>query len=319
MTPLISLAALRTFVEVARLRSFKDAAQSLGVTSGAVSQQVKIVERRLDVTLFERSSRDVRPTEHGLRLMGAIHMPFEQIREALEDFHSRKPPRNVVTIVTPSAFASHWLVPRIDQFSRQHPEIEVRIDTSDGRGLQREQFDIAIRYGNENLEGFEAQKLTTSKLIVVGSPKLLWQDSAVLQPLDCLKFPLLHDRDRLNWPAWFRANGLKTLPAATRKGLSFADDSLLITAAAASQGLALVRDIHAENFLLNGQLKVAVVTSMEPFYSYYLITPSRIAQRPHIQAFRDWVLRELARPPICEANKVNQPPGTLCIEASSLL
>lgn len=301
MTPLVSLAALRTFVEVARFRSFKDAAESLGVTSGAVSQQIKIVERRLDVTLFERSSKDVRLTEHGLRLMSAIHLPFEQIRDAVEDFHNRKPRRNVVRLIARQAFASHWLVPRIDSFSRQHPDIEVRIDTSDGSGMRREPFDIAVRYGNEYQEGFDALKLSPSKLIVVASPQLLQRGLSIREPADCLQFPLLHDRDRMNWPTWLRSSGLREVLSASKKGPSFANDSLLMAAAAASQGLALVRDIHAESFLLNGQLKVAVAGSIDALHSYYLITPLRITQRPHVLALRDWLLEELSKPRSYEA------------------
>lgn len=292
----VSLAALRTFVEVARLRSFKDAAQSLGVTSGAVSQQVKLVENRLDVTLFERSGRNVKLTEQGLRLLGAIHVPFEQIREAVEDFDRRRSARNVVRIVTPIALASHWLVPRMDRFSRRHPDIELHIDTAHAEGVRRQLFDIAIQYGNETAPGVEAKRLPSSKLVVVGSPQLLEGASPIRDPSDCLKFPLLHDHDRLNWPAWFRANGSTHLPAASRKGLSFADESLLVAAAAAAQGLALVRDIHAENLLLHGRLKIAIETSMEPFQSYYLLTPSLVSQRPVVDACKNWILSEMARP-----------------------
>lgn len=297
MTRLVSLAALRTFVEVARLRSFKDAAQSLGVTSGAVSQQIKIVERRLDVILFERSNRSVRLTAQGMRLMSAINLPFEQIHDAVEDFHHRKPPRQVVRMVTREALASHWLVPRIDAFSRQHPEIEVRIDTYDGAMLCREPFDIAIRYDSDHPDGFDTLKLSNSKLVVVASPDLLDQAQPIRQFSDCLRFPLLQDRDRLNWPAWFRANGIKRLPPTVRKGPSFANDSLLIAAAASSQGLALVRDIHAENLLRSGRLKIAVAPSLEPSRCYYMITPPRIAHRPHLVAFRDWLLAEFSKPP----------------------
>lgn len=292
---LVSLSALRTFVEVARLRSFKDAAQSLGVTSGAVSQQIKMVENRLAVTLFERSGRNVKLTDQGLRLLGAIHLPFEQIREAIEDFHSRRSARNVVRIVTPAALASHWLVPRIDAFSRLHPEIEICIDTADARSFRREPFDVAIQCGNETAPGIDAKRLPSSKLVVVGSPQLLKGSPPILDATDCLKFPLLHDHDRLNWPSWFRANGLRHLPAAARKGLSFADESLLIAAAAASQGLALVRDIHAENLLLTGCLEIAIEKPMEPFQSYYILTPSLISQRSVVKACKDWILTEMAK------------------------
>jgi LysR family glycine cleavage system transcriptional activator len=176
-----------------------------------------------------------------------------------------------------------------------------------------EPFDIAIRYGSENRVGFDALKLSTSKLLVVGSPQLLRKNSPVRLPLDCLRLPLLQDRDRLNWPAWLRANGSTGVPLAARKGPSFANDSLLIAAAAASQGLALVRDIHAENLILSGQLKVAIATSMEPFHSYYLVLPSRIAQRPHILAFKDWLLGELSTPRTYadRVGNIEPPAGTL--------
>jgi len=295
MTQSVSLTALRTFVEVARLKSVKEAARSLGVTSGAVSQQVKVVEQRFNVLLFERSSRDIRLTSHGLRLLDAIHLPFQQIQDAVQDLCHQRPTRNVMRIITSPSFASSWLVPRLGRFSDRNPYIEIRVETSISHvDLRRAPFDVAIRYGSGDYDDLPSTKLISPRLVVVGSPRLLEGNPAIEGPEDCLNFPLLQDNDHADWPMWFRAHDVRTAEARAARGISFADDALLIAAAAASQGLALVKDIHAQDAISRNVIRIAHESSLSLPYSYFFVTQPDAVRKPHIQAFHDWLLEEIS-------------------------
>ena len=182
----ISLIALRTFVETARLGSMKLAATKLGVTPGAVSQQVKIVEERLGALLFERSSREIQLTEEGLRLMEGLNLPFSHIDEVVRDFRRRKPRSDTLVVTTVPSFASSWLVPRIGSFSEAFPHIEVRVDISVSLvDLRHEPVDVAIRHGSGNYPGMTVTQLFTPKLIVVASPRLLTRFPPINSPAVC--------------------------------------------------------------------------------------------------------------------------------------
>jgi LysR family glycine cleavage system transcriptional activator len=291
----ISLVSLRTFVEVARCGSMKDAARALGVTAGAVSQQIKIVEARLGARLFERNSKDLYLTPEGARLMEALNLPFQEIQDAIEDFDHRKPKRNTLVVTTVPSFASSWLVPRMGKFSKLYPDIEVKVDSSVAvMDLRHAPFDIAIRHGSGNYPGMSVTQLLTPQLVVVASPEFLRNAPPIENPAACLTQPLLQDRDRVEWPRWFRAQGISDAAGRAARGSSFSDDSLMIKAAIASQGLALVRDIYAEEAIVSGHLRIPIVASMGTSLSYYFVTRMQDAQKPQIRAFRNWLLGEIA-------------------------
>lgn len=295
----ISLISLRTFVEVARFRSMKEAAQSLGVTPGAISQQIRIVEERLGTVLFERSSRDMHLTAEGVRLMEALNLPFQQIQDAVEDFRHRKPKRDTLAVTTVPSFASSWLVPRLGKFSRLYPDIEVKVDSSVALvDLRHEPVDVAIRHGSGNYPGMSVTQLLTPQLVVIGSPAFLASVGPILTPSDCLALPLLQDRNRVDWVGWFRAHGVDDLRGRAARGTSFSDDALMIKAAAASQGLALVRDIYAEEAIENGLVQIPIAASIGTSLSYYFVTKPHSVKKQRIQAFKNWLLAEIATRPI---------------------
>jgi len=291
----LSLISLRTFVEVARFNSMKEAAKSLGVTPGAVSQQIRIVEQRLGTALFERSSKDMHLTAEGLRLMEGLNLPFQQIQDAVEDFRHRKPKRDALVVTTVPSFASSWLVPRLGKFSRLYPDIEVKVDSSVALvDLRHEPVDVAIRHGSGNYPGMSVTQLLTPQLVVIGSPEFLASVDPIEVPSDCLALPLLQDRNRVDWVTWFRAHGVEDPSGRAARGTSFSDDALMIKAAAASQGLALVRDIYAEEALENGLIQIPIDASIGTSLSYYFVTKPQNAQKQRIQAFKNWLLAEIA-------------------------
>lgn len=147
----LPLLGLRAFAEVGRSESVKDAARRLGVTPGAVSQQVKLLEARLGVALLERRNREVRLTAEGKRLFAAVAEPFDRIESAVEAIGRRRgAARAVLTVSTTSSFAATWLVPRLGGFTMLHKRVDVRIVTGPELvpvGAGAGSADVAIRHG----------------------------------------------------------------------------------------------------------------------------------------------------------------------------
>jgi len=284
------LQALRTFVEVGQRGSIKAAAEALHVTSGAVSQQIRLLEDRLEMALFTRERQGFRLTEAGASVYPSLLEAFEQIDKAVETLESIKG-LQTLTVSTVATFAASWLVPRLGRFKERYPQIEVRVEaTSALVDLRRDRVDVALRHGLGNYPGLEVTHLMAPVLIPVANPGLV--PSYPLQtPEDCLDYSLLHDCDRADWPLWFAAHNVAEDPRAER-GSSFEDDYLLIRAAAAGQGLALVPQEYAREEITAGRLVQVLDKPWPARFAYYLVTMPGAMQRPEIQAFADWVKDE---------------------------
>lgn len=291
MTSPVSFGALRTFIEVGRQGNIKRAAQELNVTPGAVSQQVKALEARFGVKLLERGNREVKLSAHGLRLFGKVAPSFEQIDAAVQLFEDRRPgPRSLVVSTTPS-LAACWLTPRLGRFAAQHPEIEIRIETTAQLAdMASGMVDVAIRHGSGDYPGLDAALLFTPRLVAVGSPSLLI-DGPLSGPAECLRYPLLQDRDRADWPAWFEAHGVELIRNAV-KGPSYADDALLIQGVISGQGLAIVRDVYAARALEAGSIMLAVDAPVPTRAGYFVVVQPGRMTVPKIAAFRQWIIGE---------------------------
>ncbi len=293
----LPLLALRAFTEVGRRGSVKAAAAVLGVTPGAVSQQVKALEIRLGTVLFERRNREIRLTRPGQRLLARVGDAFGQLEDAVGSFERhRDRRRRTLTVSTVASFAATWLVPRLGRFTAAHPTIEIRIRTgaelvSIGNGP--DDADLAIRHGLGQYPGLESIRLLRPRLVPVGCPAALAAGVPIREPADCLRYPLLQDADAADWSLWFQALGVGDPEGRAGGGARFADDYLLIRAAAAGQGLALVRDTYAADEIAAGRLEIALDVPWPTQFAYYVVTiPGSAARRPEIAAFRNWIAAE---------------------------
>ena len=156
--------------------------------------------------------------------------------------------------------------------------------------LRREPIDLAIRHGLGEYPGLETIWLMAPELIVVASPDLLGAHAPLSSPADCLAFPLLHDIDRADWQLWLRAQGV-AVPREL-KGPSFSDDHLLVRAAAAGQGIALVRDVYADDDLRSGRVVQPISVQWPTKLAYYAVGTSEALQKPAVRQFRDWLVAE---------------------------
>lgn len=291
MATSLPLLALRAFVEVGQQGSIKAAAQSLNVTSGAVSQQIRLLEDRVGMALFTRERSGLRLTEAGAGVHPALLQAFEQIETALQSLQQISS-RQTLTVSTVATFAASWLVPRLGRFNERYPHIEVRVEaTSALVDMRRDRVDVALRHGLGVYPGLQVSRLMAPVLVPVASPALLPASSNLSEPQDCLDFPLLHDSDRADWPLWLNAHGVGKDPRAER-GTAFEDDFLLIRAAGAGQGLALVPQEYATEEIAAGRLVQVMDKPWPARFAYYLVTRPDAMQREEVRAFVEWVMEE---------------------------
>jgi LysR family glycine cleavage system transcriptional activator len=286
----IPLALLQTFVIVARCESMKTAAERLAVTPGAVSQRIRALEESTGQRMFTRTRTGVVVTSAGRRLFDRIDQPFRTIESAQTGLRQSRHARRLVVNTVPS-FAATWLVPRLGGFSRKHPNIEIVVEV-DTRLVdpRTEPVDLVIRHGLGKYSGLKSVWLMAPELIVVASPRLLRSGPRIGTPADCLAYPLLQDPGRHDWPLWLEAHGV----ASDRgdRGAAFADDHLLVRAAASGQGLALVRDIYADDEIRTGRLVKALDIRWPTKFGYYLAGLPPTFAKPFVRRFAEWLAGE---------------------------
>lgn len=292
----LPLLALRAFVEVGQRGSIKDAAQALHVTSGAVSQQIRLLEDRVGVALFTRERQGLRLTEAGASVHPALLQAFAQMTQAMQSLAQTRA-RPALTVSTVATFAASWLVPRLGRFNQRHPGVEVRVEASSQLvDMRQGRVDVALRHGLGIYPGLEVTRLMAPVLIPVARPGLVPADAPLAAPANCLDYPLLHDGDRADWPLWFAAHGVAQDARAAR-GSAFDDDFLLIRAAEAGQGLALVPQEYAGDEIAAGRLVRVLDKPWPARFAYYAVTQVGARQRPEVSAFVDWILEEAQAAP----------------------
>src|ERR687889_1091598 len=169
MRRLPPLAAIRAFEAAARTENFTAAAAELGMTQAAVSYQVKSLEERLGAPLFVREKGRVRLTALGLRLLPALSSAFDAI-EAAFAVH-RQEDDSLLSVTTTHTFANTWLAWRLGAFQMEHPDLAVRMTTSNELvDLRSGDADVAIRAGRGDWEGLEHHELFKSSFTPMASP-----------------------------------------------------------------------------------------------------------------------------------------------------
>ena len=253
MPPFLSL---RVFEAAARSGSFARAADELGISAGAVSQHIRAIEEFAGQPLFRRLGRGVELTPAGQAAFAHAGAALEEMLEAGRAMRAALRGRRVSISAAPS-FASKWLIPRLDKFQEQHPDVEVRLSAdmtlTDFSGSD---MDLAVRYGPGGYDGLYSERLMTELVVVVCSPRLLEAHGKLHTPADLTGAPLIHDdspeRDPTcpSWAMWFAARGIRRTDV--ERGLRFNQSSLAIEAAVGGKGLALAKRQLALRDLADG-------------------------------------------------------------------
>jgi len=291
------LNGLRAFEAAARHLSFTRAAEELNVTQAAVSHQIKGLEEQLGLSLFRRIGRGLQLTDAGQTLFPAVRDGLDSMANGIQRI-TRSDSAGVLTLSTFASIAAAWLVPRLGNFRRRHPDIDVRITFTDRLvNFAEEDIDVAIRYGRGEWPGVEAVFLMSEEIYPVISPDLLAAGPPLEQPEDLLRhadhYPLLHDIMPEDWSMWFAAAGIEGADA--DHGYEIEHSHLIAQAAMAGEGVALGRSVLVGDALKSGRLVRLFDIALPAVFGYWLAGPPQAWKRPKIKAFRDWLLEECAR------------------------
>jgi DNA-binding transcriptional LysR family regulator len=294
----ISAGHLRAFEAVARHLNFRAASEEMALTQSAVSRQIQALEEEVGATLFLRHTRAVELTSAGTQLLMAVSQALPRIDSAVRQIR-QSAGRKSVSVTTFASFASMWLIPRLEQFQRDNPEIDIRIDASDASlDLELADVDLALRYGPTANMPPKAIRLFGEQLTPVASPWLLKSAAPVKKPSDLAQFALIEAGDAhrthlewLTWRRWFDEQQLSRLQP--KRWLYFNYAYQMVQAALTGQGVVLARLPMVAEALANGDLiEPLPKTRMDSPMAYWLILGPRSGGRPEIKAFCDWVMAQ---------------------------
>ena len=291
-----SLNGLRAFEAAARHLSFTRAAAELNVTQTAISHQIRRLEDQLGKRLFLRRNRTLLLTREAQDYLPAVRSAFDDLRRATARL--RRPEREgLLTVSTTASLATKWLVPRVASFQEAHPGIEVRLTTSPHLvDFQREEVDMAVRYGRGNWLGLRTQWLMAEDIFPVCSPSLLHGPKSLGRPEDLAHHTLLHTTvGREDWQLWLTAAGLP-VSLALRRGLSFDQPFMALQAAMEGLGVALGRSRLVDADIAAGRLAVPFDVVLPVDAGYYVVAPEETADTKKIVLFRDWLIKSVTQP-----------------------
>ncbi|MCM2395276.1 LysR family transcriptional regulator [Rhizobium sp. S95] len=281
--PHLPLNALRAFEAAARHLSFTRAAIELCVTQAAVSHQVKLLEQRLGVTLFRRLPRGLMITEEGQALLPSLQESFDRMADMLERFQGGHV-QEVLAIGAVGTFAVGWLLPRLADFRRQYPYIDVRLSTNNNRvDIAAEGLDYTIRFGNGAWHDIEAEALFEAPLSVLCIPQIARQ---LEKPEDVARQSLLRSYRHDEWPEWFEAAGVS--PPQIR-GPVFDSSIIMVEAALQGAGVALAPPLMFSRHLASGAIEQPFPIHVSKG-CYWLTRLKSRSMMPAMQAFSTWMM-----------------------------
>ena len=287
----LPLRAISVFETVARLGSFKAAADELHLTPSAVSHQIRALEEELGVALFLRESRGVKLALAGTEYAERLHGLLDGVRTATDEVAARgrqQAETGIVRIMTPPSLATHWLMPRLPAFLDAHPGIDIRviaIRTADGNA---DDFDITIAYGNPARSKGRGRPLLEETYRPYCAPSLL-AGAASIRARELLAKPLIRSRyNDISWNDWFAQRGIGFEPRAVNH-LEIDPSYVAIEAAVKGVGVVLESGILTLEHVQNGRLVAPVTEQEQPAVSYWLL-PLRSDARLSTRIAYEWLL-----------------------------
>ncbi|MEM1301093.1 MAG: transcriptional regulator GcvA [Pseudomonadota bacterium] len=287
------LTALRAFEAAARHMSFQKAAEELSVTPAALSFQIKSLEEHLGQPVFRRLNRAVELTEAGRALAPGTTEGFTALSAAWRNVR-RVTDQTHLTVTAGPAFTAKWLAPRLYEFAREHPEIELRFSASLRRmDFDRDAVDVAVRFGRGPDEGLYSIPLSDEWVTPVMLPQMAEQFPT---PESLVEAILITDQSIdfldpvVGWAEWFTEMGV-AVPEMTGPKFSQADHA--VDAALAGVGVCLGRRAVVIKDLAEGRLVAPYKVALRVGGRFRFLCPEGMEERPHIKAFRDWILTEI--------------------------
>ncbi|MBA8876725.1 LysR family transcriptional regulator [Phyllobacterium myrsinacearum] len=285
--PFLPLNGLRAFEASARHLSFTRAAIELCVTQAAVSQQVKSLEMRLGVPLFQRLPRGLKITAEGEALLPVVTGSFDHMADTLERIEGGHV-RELLFLGAVGTFAVGWLLPRLPDFQRQFPFVDIRLSTNNNRvDMAAEGLDFAIRFGNGAWHGTDATRLFEAPLSPLCVPELA---QTLREPADLANHTLLRSYRTDEWNTWFSAAGTPATPQLNR-AIVFDSSLGMMEAALQGIGVALAPPLMFSRHLVAGAVEQPFQTSIS-LGSYWLTRLQSRSLTPAMAAFAEWIVSQ---------------------------
>jgi LysR family transcriptional regulator, glycine cleavage system transcriptional activator len=292
------MSALRAFEAAARHMSFKKAAVELGVTPTAVSHQLRELEQFCGQSLFRRLPRPLALTEAGERLYPVLSNGFDAISAVLRVVKEGK--RRPLRVTTTNAFAHRWLVPRLTQWRKAHPEVTLQVlGTDRALDLGAGEADVAIRYAFGPPAGLVSHELMRDTFWPMATPALLASEQPIRRAADLLQHTVIHaewlvgDQHSPTWTRWLEV-ARRTDPTVPEvgetQGLYFVEELHALEAVVAGQGIGICSDVLAGRDLASGALKKAWDMPL-PGYGFYLCYAKGHDRQALVDTFRHWITR----------------------------
>jgi len=285
---------LRAFEAAARYNNFTLAAKELNLTSAAVSHQVRSLEQHLGFKLFERLARSLRLTDKGRAYLPSVRRAFEDLSASTIGLFGSKG-RQSISVRCTAAFSMLWLVPRLDDFMRKYPDIDVRLYTAIWtEALSQDDIDIDIRFGDGNWPGFNSQEIMHLPSLVVATPEsrdrvltmALEGDKNLPQDLRCVQ--VMGCEGRWQKIMDVQLNGINI-------GVTLTVDTSLsaLQLACSGMGIALVQEIYAQSYLDDGRLVKVFDEGIDYDESHYILLPDReMRAKPESLLFKSWLVEQ---------------------------
>jgi LysR family glycine cleavage system transcriptional activator len=293
------LNALRTFEAAARHGSFKAAAEELCVTQAAVSRQIRTLEMYYGLKLFIRGNRTVDLTEEGQTLQLAASSSLQHIAAASRDLLRRRS-QGYISLVTTTAFAQLWFMPRFRSLNHQYPDLQLHLISGEGNPGYHEAFDAAIMLGLEEHPRYVAEHLFSEEVFPVCTPAFLAQHPRIsslegLLDVTLLNLSASHWKARLwtplDWDFWLAQFGVDG--ARARKAMHFSHCSTLLDAVHQEMGVGLAWRHLVHQQLEDGRLVRPVRESyMARDRMHYFVCHRDRAGSPEMQILRDWLITQ---------------------------
>ena len=294
-------ARLKVFLAAARLLSFTEAGAELHITTGAVSQQIKVLEAWLGFRLFRRLTRRIELTDEGRRLQAAVDPAYAAVDLAIARLRGGAL-SGVVRLRSLPSFLATWLLPRMPRLMQRYPGIELQVEAEDStRSLREGDFDLAIDLNDGALPGFQSTVLIEEEIFPVCAPALMRGRPPLEAPERLQHYPLLHDMTAwrgsapyAEWERYLRAIGAPQVDV--RRGYMFNRNQITIQAAMAGMGVAIARRTLTTDELASGQLVAPFAQSVRTGKRYCLVYAAGALDDRRVSAVHDWIVEEA-----CEA------------------
>lgn len=281
----LPLTALRAFEVTGRQRSLKLACQELHLTSGALSQQVRTLEDRIGVQLFDRANGRYELTPVGSKLLMRLTHSFDEIENALHDATIEAEPKRLRIKLAPT-FAVRWLAPRFLSFFASNPGVDLEITTiSSTTELTFDKCDFLVQFGAPPWTDLDSILLFHDELVPVCSPELARKLSS---PTDLTQHVLLNSALREDsWPRWMRTCGMDT--EYVYSSVLFPNAALACEAAASGSGIAITQLEYVRADLESGRLVAPFKQRCTSEKGYYMTSSRFRREEQKIRDFRNWI------------------------------